>query len=293
MQKFIAIPFKTVLKTLYIGEHFNFYESSIIIPLEALLDNLPTMKEMLDALKSSFAVEDTLFKRSQASIFTPDIARLNDERVAYFIFLWRCIEMADLLPGADVKHAADRLKFLHHTYKDLPEMNYYDMSGAMTNFLQDCETAVYQQATQTLSSALFIDLAHYINRMKAVHDNFMELHQKRSISREHVAEMGRLSEVRFDVDAAFAALIDSANVSWTANEMGAQDAVISHDLLAVKEVVDAAIHQAQFVLAHRGFHRKKKEDKEDVATETASAATTSAAPNSSAQSPTVSHTDSK
>ncbi|MDR2495992.1 MAG: DUF6261 family protein [Tannerellaceae bacterium] len=263
MKKLFPISFKTLLKRLYIGEHFSFYEGPVIEGLKGLLDNLPTVKGMLDSLKIVFSLEDSLFKLSQASFLTGNIARLNEERVAHFIFLWRCVEMADYLPGADVKLAADRLKFLHHTYRALPEMAYYNLSGNMSNFLQDCGIAVNQQAIQLLSSALLIDLAHYINKIKTAHETFMSLYQERSVSRTHVSEIGRLSKVRFEVDAAFDALIDSINVAWAANELGPQDAAVRQNLMDVRDIISAAVHQAQSNLAHRGYHRKKKEKKED------------------------------
>ena len=135
-------------------------EKFIGIPFKPLLDDFPTIKGMLNRLKSVFLVEDNLFKLSQRSILTETIARLNETRVAYFIFVRRCIDMVQYAGAPEIKPAVDRIKFLYNTYKGLPEQNYYDMSGTMTNFLQDCEIPVNREAILFLSSAMLIDLRH-------------------------------------------------------------------------------------------------------------------------------------
>ena len=261
MEKFIPIRFKKLLSQLHIGEHFYFYCNGIIQPLQDPLKDLPEAKSMLDSLQSIFELEDNLFKIGQGSELSKEIIRAHEKRVGYFIFLWKCIDTAEYEDNPALHDAIYAMEYLHHTYKDLTACNYYALSGTMTNFLQDCETPRYQQAIQTLSAALDINLATVVAKMKTAHNRFQTLYEERALSREHIIQMGRLSKVRFEVDAALESLVDSINIAWLANEFGAKDAALSEKLITVKEIITGAIHQAKNSLAHRGKRKWRRKEK--------------------------------
>ena len=50
--------------------------------------------------------------------------------------------------------------------------------------------------------------------------------------------------------------------------MGANDPDVRQQLIEVREAITAAVRQVQLNITHRGFHRKKKDDKENAETQT-------------------------
>ncbi|MDR2498297.1 MAG: DUF6261 family protein [Tannerellaceae bacterium] len=286
-KRFIVLTFKSILRKLLIGEHYFFYSRGIIEPLLPTINDLPTLLGMFNALRAVFLKEDELYKLSQAALQTPDIRLLNELRIAYFNFIWECLEILKLANNPAYAEAIAKLEYLHHTYANIPYENYYDMSGALLNFLQDCESALYQPSIQLLSSYSMCNIAEVINGEKVVNENFITLYMERSISKEHVAELGKLSAIRFDVDDVFDAFVEAINVAWTANEMGAKDANVRQKLLDVKETIAAAIHQAELVLARRGRHKIKDDGTTDEGTQTPDI-TNPPAPDTPPQAPDIS-----
>ena len=112
----------------------------------------------------------------------------------------------------------------------------------------------------------------------------MTLYQERSMTKEQIAELGKLSEIRFDVDDVFDSFVDTINVNWTSNEMDAKDPNIRSKLLELKGIISAAIHQAQLNLAHRGAYKIKDDNKTDDGSQTPDA-TLPAAPDVPNQNP--------
>ncbi|MDR2534009.1 MAG: DUF6261 family protein [Tannerellaceae bacterium] len=269
MKKFITITYKTLLRKLLIGEHFNFFETGVIVPLTALMAGLPMLTAMFNALKAVFAKEDNLFKLSQQAFQTKEIKLQHEMRVNYFIFLWDAVDILRYEANPGIAQAVAKIDYLHHTYENLPSETYYDMTGTMTNFLQDCALAEYQDAFTTLSGAGLVEFAPIITRINAAQLAFKNLYQSRAVDKEHVAQLGLLSEVRFDVDEVFDSFVEAVNTAWASNEYGTKDADLRSKLLEVKELLVAAIHQAQLALSRRGRHRKTKEDgKTDDSTQT-------------------------
>ncbi|MDR2496214.1 MAG: DUF6261 family protein [Tannerellaceae bacterium] len=262
MRKLISISVKTLLKKLHNGEHFRFYDAAVIKALAALMNGLPQVSGMYDALKTVFDREDALYKISRASILTHNIGYLNGKRSAYFSYLWASVAIFKYEGSQADMQAVETLEFLHNTYKDMIRSNYYEMSGMMINFLQDCEKPEYKPSIQQLG------LTDIVNKIKASEEEFDTIYDQRAYNQEQIADLGKLTEVRPEVDEAFITLIDGVNSAWTANELGAKDPAVRTKLLEVKEHITAAIHQAELVLAHRGHHKVKDDDKEDGETQT-------------------------
>ncbi|MDR2495628.1 MAG: DUF6261 family protein [Tannerellaceae bacterium] len=263
MQKFIPISFKTLLKKLHIAEHYFFYDSAIISVLLTLMNSLPQLSGMFNALKTVFDREDALYKLSQASMLTSKLRILNGKRCAYFTHIWGLIDILKYENlAANIQEAIEKLEFLHNTYKSLIYGNYTEISGMMINFLQDCEKPAYQPSIQLLG------LTEVVDKIKTAETEFEALYNERSFSKEQIAEMGKLAEIRIEVDNAFSTLVDAINYTWTANEMGAGDPALRAKLIEVKEHIAAAIHQTELNLARRGHHKVKEDDKEDGGTQT-------------------------
>ncbi|MDR2499218.1 MAG: DUF6261 family protein [Tannerellaceae bacterium] len=261
MQKFILIVFKTLLGKLHIAEHADFYERGIIKPLIALMSVLPIASGVFNALRTVYQKEDDLFKQSQASILTPEITALHEKRIALLVFFWHYVSMSKYFDDAALVQATDKLMFLKNNYKELPQANYTDANGLLTNFLEDCEKAEWAPLIQALG------LTSLVGKIKTAHEAFKDLYTDRSFDKTHIAQMGKISEIRVEVDATFDAFIDSLNAAWTANEFGAKDATVRSTLLEAKEHIIAAIHQAEVNLARRGVHKVKEDDKTDEGTQ--------------------------
>jgi hypothetical protein len=215
---------------------------------------LPAVSGIFNALRTVYQKEDDLFKQSQASVFTKDITWLHEKRIALYIYLWYIVNMSKYLDDAALLQASDALLFLRNNYKDLPEASYTDANGLMTNFLEDCEKPTWAPHIQTLG------LTALVGKIKTAHEAFIDLYRERSFDKEHTNQLGKLREIRVEVDTTFDAFVDSINAAWTANELGPKDATVRSTLLEAKEHISAAIHQAELVLARRGHHKTKEDD---------------------------------
>ncbi|MDR2497893.1 MAG: DUF6261 family protein, partial [Tannerellaceae bacterium] len=167
MMKFISLLFKNLLRKLHIAEHADFYDSGIIKPLVTLMSSLPMVSGIFNALQTVYQKEDELFKLSQASILTADITFLHEKRIALYLYFWYIINMSKYMDDAALLQAAEKLLFLRHNYKDLPESNYTDANGLMTNFLEDCEKPEWAPLIQTSGQTSLI------GKIKTAHEAFL------------------------------------------------------------------------------------------------------------------------
>ncbi|MDR2533385.1 MAG: DUF6261 family protein [Tannerellaceae bacterium] len=255
MKNFISFAYKTLMRHLHNAEHVDFYESGIISKLAALIASLPIVGPVFAVLIAAFQKEDALFKQSQASVYTGRIAWLHEKRIGLYNFFWNSVNVVKYYEDPLLTPAAEALQFLRHNYKDLPEANYTDANGLMTNFIEDCDKPEWQQHIQTLG------LAPLFAKIKTAHNEFKDIYRERSFDKEHLAQIGKLNTLRAEVDASFTSVIESINASWIANEYGAKDAAVRAALLESKEHIGAAIHQAELVLARRGtIHPPHKKD---------------------------------
>ncbi|MDR2497559.1 MAG: DUF6261 family protein [Tannerellaceae bacterium] len=268
MKKFVSLSFKSLLKKLFVGEHFTFYESSIIAPLLSIIAGLPSLGGIFSALQAVFAKEDQLYKLSLAAFQTQEIHLMHEKRLSYFYFFRECVHIIKYDNDPALAYAIAKLEFLLNTYVNLPNENYYDQTGAMTNFLQDCGTGDNLAAIQLLTATQLFNLTQVVAKGKAANDTFKVLYEARAVDKEHVSQIGKLSEVRFDVDSVFDAFVDAVNVAWTSNEIGAKDPAVHNKLLEVREVINAGIHQAELTLARRSRHKIKDDNNTDDGTQT-------------------------
>ena len=263
MAKFISLHYKHLIRRLHNAEHFDFFDNGIINGLQGLIATLVLVSGAFEALKIVFQREKVLFKQSQASALTPEIAAKHEKRIGVFVFFWHYVGVFRLFDDADKIPAAEKLMFLRHNYKDLPNIGYSEASGMMTNFLQDCANSEWAPLIQSLG------LTFLVAQMTTDNEAFKEMYRERSIDKETIAELGKLTEVRAVVNSSFDALIDAINVSWQTNETGPQDDAVRAVLHQVKQIVVAAVRQAELTLAHRGRHKAKDEETSDAGTQTA------------------------
>ncbi|MDR2533354.1 MAG: DUF6261 family protein [Tannerellaceae bacterium] len=255
MKHFISSLVKVILRRLHNAEHTDFYESGIIAPLESLMNSLPMISGIFNALKTTFQREDALYKQSQASIQTRPLRALHEKRIAFYEFFWYSVNMFKFYDDPPLMQAAEQLKFLRKTYKGMTHASYSDANGLMTAFLEDCEAPVWKPLIQTLGLTLPVD------KMRAAHNKFKDYYNERSFNKEHLAQMGKFSLIRVEVDDAFVTVLENINAAWTINEYGLQDEAIRNTLLEVKEHISAAIHQARLNFAHRNVrHKRAKAD---------------------------------
>ncbi|MDR2497060.1 MAG: DUF6261 family protein [Tannerellaceae bacterium] len=262
MIRFVNIRFRALLKKLHIGEHYDFFQNGIITGLSPLISSLPMLNIIFNALQTVFQREDDFYKQSMASTLTAEITFLHEKRIALFNYIWYCVGMTKYYNNTAMKEAADKLKLLRNNYRHLSSASYQDASGIMTNFLEDCMKPEWKPSLEA------INMMDTVNMAVSTNNTFKSLYRERSIDKETVVEMGKLHEIRTDVDSAFDALIETVNVAWRENEMGAKNASVRANLTEVRRIIDASIHQAELTLARRGHHKTKDEDKTDEGTQT-------------------------
>ncbi|MDR2497157.1 MAG: DUF6261 family protein [Tannerellaceae bacterium] len=266
MNKLVTLTYKTILRRLNNGAHADFFERLIAL-LIPLMNNFPALLSVFNKLNSEYQREDTLFKQSTASALTGEIRTQHDKRLAYFSFFWSSVEIVRFAVDQAKLQAMQKLLFLKKVYIKLPTQDYTNVSGLMTNFLQDCNNTVYKPSVEAL------DLMSLVTEMFSANESFKTLYSERSVDKVDVSHLGTLSAARLDVDQALNNFVDAINALWIANEIGAKDADLSSKLVAVSDVLTALVRQAQLNLAHRGVHHTTGETdenngNEDAGTET-------------------------
>ncbi|MDR2497244.1 MAG: DUF6261 family protein [Tannerellaceae bacterium] len=262
MSVLIPLNFKTMLRKLHIAEHFDFFENGIIKGLSTLIAGLTALGGVFAALQVAFAREDAFYKKSLSSALTGDLANAHQARVSLFTFFWANVSVFKYLGDESKIEAADKLQQLHKTYKSLPTSAYQDTSGMMTNFLQDCKSSEWLPYIQSLG------ITYLIDKMEDANVEFKAMYIDRSVDKEHVADIGNAQEVRAAVDNSFDTLVEAVNAVWVSNEIGAKDPTMRANLIAVRDIIEAAIHQAQTNLARRKRHKTPDSDKTDEGTQT-------------------------
>ena len=258
MKGFISLNCKTVLGKLHNAEHADFFERGIISTIKTLVASLPIVVAVFAVLESAWNKEDALFKQSQASEHTKRIAWLHEKRIALYLFFWYCVYITGFDEDALSMKAADELQFVHNNYKEIGSANYSDTNGLMTNFIEDCEKPQWQQHIQTLN------LMPLLTKMKTAHNELKGLYSERSFDKEVMAQLGKLRQIRGEVDTIFINVIESVNAAWIANEYGAKDQTVRANLIEVKEHIAAAVHQAELTLARRGAHHSSHTQNPDT-----------------------------
>ncbi|MDR2497026.1 MAG: DUF6261 family protein [Tannerellaceae bacterium] len=262
MTRFISFAFKSLLRKLHNAEHADFYASGIIKHLIAIMPSLPTASGIFATLRTTYQKEDELFKQSQAAPQTKDMVALHEKRISLFTFFWNSVNMAKFFDNAAKAAAGESLQFLHNIYKDMSLANYTDANGLMTNFLEDCDKPQWKPFIETL------ELTQLIGMAKAANEAFIDLFRERSFDKAQAADMGTLYVARNNVDEVFDAFVEAVSAAWTANEFGPKDPAVRAALIEVRERISGAVSDAELVLARRGRHKIKSDDKTDDATQT-------------------------
>ncbi|MDR2534026.1 MAG: DUF6261 family protein [Tannerellaceae bacterium] len=261
MKKLISIRFRDLLRKLYNGEHSGFYDRQIYI-LGSIISRLPQLEGLYLDLKAVFKREEDVFKKNEGSLLTPDIAKLAEMITAYFSYFKHSVDIVRFSKNNSELNAMSKLLFLINTYADIMTAGYTDMSGMADVFLENCDDPEYKPSVELLG------LSAQVTRMRAAHASFTSLYNTRSLNREHIAELGRLRDIRPEVDDAFASLVDGVNVAWITNEIGAKDANLGEALIEAKEMIVGLIRQMKIEVAHRGKKRKRSAHKEAEAATT-------------------------
>jgi hypothetical protein len=266
MNKLITIIYKTIIRRLYNAEHADFYDRLITL-LIPKMNNLPALQPVFNKLKNDYQREDDLFKLGTASVLTGEIRTQHEKRLAFFSFFWNCVEIIRFSTDQPKLQAMQKLLFLKNIYIKLTTQTYANVSGLMTNFIEDCNNATYKPSVDAL------DLQGPVDEMHNANESFKTLYSERSIDKVDVTNLGKLSEVRLDVDQTLNTYVDAVNALWIANELGAKDSDLSSKLMEVNDILVALVRQAQLNLSHRGVHHNtsgndENNGNEDVGTET-------------------------
>ena len=173
---------------------------------------------------------------------------------SFYSFFWHSVQIKRFSTDPTVLQAIHTLLFLENTYKGLAESTYAEQTGLVTNFLQACDNNIYKPLIQSLG------LQPIIDEVRVAHNSFITLYDDRMMDKEHIAQLGKLADLRLEVDAAFSTFVDVVNSAWITNELSAKDTTVRTNLIEVRDIVSGAIHQGQERLARRGIHHKPKDD---------------------------------
>ena len=249
MKKLIGVHYKFLLSKLHNGEHHDFFSRGIIEALAHLMIiAIISVKSRFLSLNTVFEREKAIFKKSEASFLTPEITLTISMARDYFIFLRQSVAINKYSKDPDVLSAMNLILFLLKTYEPISEANYTDLSGLLENLLQDCNSTAYKPSIQLLG------LTDQITRLTATYTSFRAIYTERALDKEQIAELGKLKDVRIEVDNAFEIVVSGINDAWITNELVDKDPAVRSSLLEMKEIIVSTIHQTQLNLAHRGVH---------------------------------------
>jgi hypothetical protein len=245
---------KAALPKLQNAEHFDVCKTDFIEPLTALIQAVPALAPIFQAMLAVFLRIDELFKNSLSASQTKQITELHIYRRSLFILFKHVVVTASNSIDFQDKAAAAALRPLLQTYKKIPTATYVQSSGLVDNFVNDCGKSPFLAAITALGMGVLV------TKMGSVNGQFRHLAQERDIDHELIVNSGKLSEARAEMDATIDMLITTTNSTYILNEMGAKDAALRGNLNLIVNVINAAIHRVKVILGDRRHRRPGKTD---------------------------------
>lgn len=192
------------------GSHFSFMEQ-ILADLEKHSESLTKNDEksvsktsdLVAAFKKAFAAEDIVFKQSQSSLISKDIAETDSLRDSLYAAFKKNVKSYLGFPNAEKANAAKKLNKSIKTYRVNVKAQMDKVTGELTNLVDDLENALSAEV-ETLG------LTDFVNHLKEANNQVKTLLAERTEERKTL-QVGALKAARNATDKAYRTLIAQLN----------------------------------------------------------------------------------
>ena len=168
------------------------------LKFEALIKNL---KDLFDRF------EDT-YLSNQASILTPEIQQANRDCDDYFIGLGEVVKGLERLGNKDEKQAATVISHAMRPYRNTPRESMNENIAQLRAFIFDMSQGENRHYIEVLN------LSNRISELENLNENFDDLLHARAEKRVDSEEVGKLVDLRKEMDPAYRAVVDRLNALY-------------------------------------------------------------------------------
>jgi hypothetical protein len=249
-------------KYLHDGEHAGF-GAKIIAQLKAVLATVTLIGPLWDAYEALVQHETLLFKLSQASPETQEIAETDKARDGVFQEVRHRLLFYANSTDPTVKAAAMALLFVLKPYEGAAKRELFEETTFIVNLLADFSKPVNAQYIAAVPS-----LAELIAELASLNEHLDILYTQRLRALEDLKQLGKRADIRKDVDHAFNDLLEAMNSTHHYLLLSNSEPAVRATLEEAALFINALVDQLHKILAHRGHRKAKEEDKTDEGTQT-------------------------
>jgi hypothetical protein len=249
----INIHLSELMRRLRNGEHSEF-ASDIVDQAKADVTAVPQVVPAWAVFEAAANHENLLFRVSNESAETHLIADDDNERDRIFKEVRRLLKYNSEDRDPAVKGAADQLLFVLKPYDKAPSANLFEESKYVKNFLE----AINQPENASAIAAIpGLDVA--LQKLATVNTRLRALYQQRLQALDALAQLGKPSDIRKDVDKAMITLFETINTVYAYNELVLKDNSVKTHLESAAAYVHALVAQVNRILSGRSHpHGHKK-----------------------------------
>ena len=168
------------------------------LKFESLIKNL---KELADRF------EDT-YLSNQASILTPEAQQADRSRDDYFIGIGDIVKGFERLGNEEEKRAAAAISHAMRPYRNTPRTSLNENTAQLKAFIFDMSQGENRDYIETLN------LSDRILELENLNENFDDLLHARAEKRMTAEEVGKLVDLRKEIDPAYRAVIDRVSALY-------------------------------------------------------------------------------
>jgi len=159
-------------------------------------------------LKEPFDRFDDTYLSNQASILTPEIQQADRGRDDYFIGLGDVVKGIERLGNEEEKQAAKAISHAMRPYRNTPRTALNENTAQLKAFIFDMSQGENRHYIETLN------LSNRISELENLNVNFEDLLHARLENRINSEGVGKLVDLRKEIDSSYRAVIDRVNAMY-------------------------------------------------------------------------------
>ena len=211
---------------------------------------------LIENLKEPFDRFETTFLSNQSSVYTPEIQQADRARDDYFIGLGDIIKGFERLGNEEEKQAATAINHVMRPYVNTPRVSLNENTAQLRAFIYD------MSLPENLYSINVLKLESRISGLEDLNVNFDDLLHARLEKRVSAEEVGKLVEIRKEIDPAYRAVIDRTNALYMIAYQD-KDNVREPQLSELIDTLNIDIRLIQDTVHRREARRKNAKEKKE------------------------------
>ena len=163
---------------------------------------------LIKNLSDSFGRYEDTYLSNQSSILTPEIQQADRDRDNYFIGLGNVVKGFERLGNEAEKRAAAVISHAMRPYHSTPKAPTNENTAQLKAFIFDMSQGENRHHIETLK------LSGRISELENLNANFEDLLHARAENRTNSEGVGKLVDLRKEIDVAYRAVIDRVNALY-------------------------------------------------------------------------------